>query len=81
MDQNLTDFDLHMTRIVNDLRKAFSRPKGESYVHLVVFNHSFNYVDLNTGAHTQNIESTWSTGYLLYRKFIMRVTSQNGYAI
>ena len=46
------------TRIMSDLWKAYDCLKNEGYDHLTV-NHSLNFVDPDTGAHTQRIENTW----------------------
>ena len=46
------------TRVMSDLWKAYDCLKNEGYDHLTV-NHSLNFVDPDTGAHTQGIENTW----------------------
>ena len=43
---------------MSDMWKAYDCLKDEGYTHLTV-NHSLNFVDLDTGAHTQRIENTW----------------------
>ena len=43
---------------MSDLWKAYDCLKHEGYDHLTV-NHSLNFVDPDTGAHTQGIENTW----------------------
>ena len=46
------------TTIISDCWKAYSSLGKEGYQHLTV-NHSLNFVDPDTGAHTNTIESTW----------------------
>ena len=46
------------TRVMSDMRKAYDCLQDEGYVHLTV-NHSLNFVDPDTGAHTQGIENRW----------------------
>ena len=46
------------TTIISDCWKAYKCLKDEAFQHLTV-NHSMNFVDPITGAHTQNIESHW----------------------
>ena len=43
---------------MSDMWKAYDCLKDEGYSHLTV-NHSLNFVDPDTGAHTQRIENTW----------------------
>ena len=43
---------------MNDKWKAYDCLQDEGYQHLTV-NHSLNFVDPDTGAHTQGIENTW----------------------
>ena len=43
---------------MSDVWKDYDCLKDEGYTHLTV-NHSQNFVDLDTGAHTQRIENTW----------------------
>ena len=46
------------TCVMSDIWKAYDCLKEEGYTHLTV-NHSVNFVDLDTGTHTQRIENTW----------------------
>lgn len=46
------------TTIISDCWKAYNCLSNENFVHQTV-NHSYNFVDPDTGAHTQNIERSW----------------------
>ena len=46
------------TTIFSDCWKAYSSLNKEGFSHLTV-NHSINFVDPETGTHTNTIESTW----------------------
>ena len=46
------------TRVMSDMWKVYDCLQDEGYVHLTV-NHSLNFVDPDTGAHTQGIENRW----------------------
>lgn len=46
------------TTIISDCWKSYEILSEMDFTHLTV-NHSLNFVDPDTGAHTQNIESTW----------------------
>ena len=46
------------TKVISDCWKAYSSLKEEGYIHGTV-NHSIEFVNLETGDHTQTIESTW----------------------
>jgi hypothetical protein len=46
------------TTIINDYWKAYDCLNKEGFEHLKV-NHSLNFVDPDSGAHTNTIESTW----------------------
>ena len=46
------------TTIYSDCWKAYSSLNKEGFSHLTV-NHSINFVDPETGTHTNTIESTW----------------------
>ena len=43
---------------MSDLWRAYNTVSNRGYQHLTV-NHSLNFVDPMTGAHTQNIECSW----------------------
>jgi len=45
--------------IISDCWASYSRLELEGFMHLSV-NHKLNFVDPETGAHTQNIESFWA---------------------
>ena len=46
------------TTIISDCWKSYDCLSEEDFRHLT-FNHSLNFVDPETGAHTQNIECLW----------------------
>jgi len=46
------------TTIVSDCWKAYDCLDAKGYVHFTV-NHTYNFVDRNTSANTQTIESEW----------------------
>ena len=46
------------TCVMSNMWKAYDCLKDKGYTHLTV-NHSLNFVDLDTGMHTQRIENTW----------------------
>lgn len=47
------------TTIISDCWKAYDCLKYHGYIHLQV-NHTYNFVDPTTGAHTNSIEGAWS---------------------
>ena len=49
---------LQRTRVISDVWRAYDCLHDKGYVHLTV-NHHLNFVDPDTGAHTQHIESIW----------------------
>lgn len=46
------------TTIISDCWRSYDRLSREDFEHLTV-NHSYNFVDPDTGAHTQNVENLW----------------------
>lgn len=46
------------TTIISDCWKAYNCLENEGYKHLTV-NHSYNFIDPETQAHTRNIERAW----------------------
>ena len=46
------------TKVMSDCWKSYDRLEEEGYIHSTV-NHSLEFVNSETGDHTQNIESTW----------------------
>ena len=50
---------------MSNLCRSYDCLKDEGYEHLTV-NHSLNFVDPATGAHTQGIENTWWGGKQSY---------------
>ncbi|XP_071633117.1 uncharacterized protein [Temnothorax longispinosus] len=46
------------TTIMSDCWKSYNCLNSEGFQHLTI-NHSMNFVDPDTGAHTQNIERVW----------------------
>ena len=54
--------------VVSDEWRAYARLATEGYRHVRV-NHSQNYVDPQTGLHTQNLERAWQT----YKKEVWRM--------
>ena len=55
----INQFILPGTTILSDEWRAYTSLRNNpDFIHRAV-NHSINFVDPNTGAHTQNIENTW----------------------
>lgn len=54
----IKEFILPGSTIYSDCWKAYNNLDKEGFQHLTV-NHSLNFVDPDTGAHTQNIERVW----------------------
>ena len=48
------------TKVMSDCWKAYTTLQDEGYIHGTV-NHSIEFVNSQTGDHTQTIESTWHT--------------------
>ena len=63
------------TKIITDCWSSYSSLERLGYVHGTV-NHSYEFVNSETGDHTQNIESTWRT---VKRSLPRGGTSQNLY--
>ena len=49
------------TTVISDCWGAYRNHDAQGYTHLTV-NHSIEFVDQNTGAHTYRMKSTWSQG-------------------
>lgn len=64
------------TTVMSDEWRSYRRITSIGMVHETV-NHSLNFVDPNTGAHTQNIESTWSKVKQMMRKKGVMQTSND----
>ena len=63
------------TCVMSDMWKAYDCLQGEGYNHLIV-NHSQNFVDPDTGAHTQRIENTrWGIKRSIPRNFLLTLWS------
>ena len=58
------------TKIISDLWPAYGRipALGMNYTHETV-NHSTNFIDPNTGAHTQNVERMWRDLKFVKKKY------------
>ena len=59
------------TTIISDCWKAYNCLDNEGYSHLTV-NHSVNFVDPDTRAHTNNIERVWRDAKSLVPKYGQR---------
>ena len=66
------------TTIISDCWKAYDCLEQEGYVHLKV-NHSLNFVDPTSGAHTNTIERRWRDAKNLVPKYGRRKAHFIGY--
>lgn len=66
------------TTIYSDCWKAYDCLGQENYTHLTV-NHSINFVDPDSGTHTQNIERLWLEVRKLVPRFGRRKDHYEGY--
>ncbi|XP_068237611.1 uncharacterized protein [Palaemon carinicauda] len=66
------------TTVISDCWKAYNCLEKEGYKHLTV-NHSVNFVDPVTGAHTNTIERTWRGTKVLVPKYGRRKDHFVGY--
>jgi transposase-like protein len=68
------------TTIYSDCWKSYSRLNSLGYIHLTV-NHSKNFKDKSTGAHTNGIEGTWNLFRRSLPKFGTTKSMYSGYMI
>jgi transposase-like protein len=66
------------TTIYSDCWKSYETLTAEHFDHLTV-NHSVNFVDPQTGAHTQHIERTWVEVRKLVPRFGRKKRHYEGY--
>jgi len=66
------------TTIMSDCWKAYNKLDELSFKHVTV-NHSVNFVDPDTGAHTQNIERSWRDARGLIPRFGRSEDCYDGY--
>ena len=66
--QVIKDYIESGTTIISDCWKAYQYLTSEGYTHLTV-NHSINFVDPDTGAHTNTIERRWRDTKNLVSKY------------
>lgn len=64
--------------IMSDCWRSYEGLSGEGFQHFTV-NHSLNFVDPDTGAHTQNIERAWVEVRRLVPRFGRRTAHYEGY--
>ena len=64
------------TNIISDEWRAYSQLSSQGMSHQTV-NHSVNFIDPSTGAHTQGIESTWAQTKRMMRREGVMNTSRN----
>ena len=64
------------TNIISDEWRAYSQLLSQGMSHQTV-NHSVNFIDPSTGAHTQGIESTWAQTKRMMRREGVMNTSRN----
>ena len=55
----IQQFILPGSTVISDQWRAYNNVGNQGFNQLMV-NHLLNFVDLNTGAHTQSVESIWS---------------------
>ena len=72
---NIQQFVMPGTTVISDEWRSCSRIPTLGTSHQTV-NHSINFVDPTTGAHTQTIESTWSQVKGMMRKRGVMNTSE-----
>ncbi|KAL4089379.1 hypothetical protein QTP88_024425 [Uroleucon formosanum] len=66
------------TTIISDYWKTYSRLNEKGYNHLTV-NHSVNFKDPETGAHSNTIESTWRHAKVILPNYKRKKEFYGGY--